>query len=107
MTSTVQTLVFEPLPLTHSPAPTHEEIRAALIARPGEWAVVHRADRLERAQQHAERINSGAVYGPGFRAEARSLGSRADARVYAQYVPEWHGKAIDTPAGHRYIGSGQ
>jgi hypothetical protein len=83
MTSTIHTLVFEPIPTTDQPAPTMADIRTELAAHPGQWAVVYRADRLERAQTFADRVNSGAVFGPGFVAEARSLGSRADARTYA------------------------
>jgi hypothetical protein len=86
MAATIGTLVFEPLPAPDAPAPTTADVRAALIARPDEWAVVHRADRLDRAQTFADRVNSGAVFGPGFEAVARSLGSRADARTYARYA---------------------
>ena len=96
MTATIGTLVFEPLPAPNAPAPTVAEIRSALIARPGEWAVVHRADRLARAEDHAARIISGAVFGPGFEAAARSIGSRADARVYARYVPT-AGRSVTMP----------
>lgn len=86
MTSTIGTLVFEPLPLQHGYAPTKDDIRAALQTRPGEWAVVYRADRLARCEDHAARIIDGTVFGPGYEAEARSIGTRADARVYARYV---------------------
>lgn len=85
MAATIGTLVFEKLPAIDVPAPTHEQIRSALVARPGSWAVVARADRLDRAQSIADRINAGSTYGRGFEAAARSLGSRADARVYARY----------------------
>lgn len=85
-TATVQTIVFEAPPTPDAPAPTREDIRAALVARPGEWAIVFRADRLARCEDHAARIVSGDTYGPGFEAVARSSGSRADARVYARKI---------------------
>jgi hypothetical protein len=76
-------LTFEEPPATDSPTlPTREEIRAALDARPGEWAVVSRHDRAARAAGHVERIMSGREYGAGYVALARRVGN--EHRVYAQ-----------------------
>jgi hypothetical protein len=63
---------------------TREEIAAELEARPGEWAVVSRPDRVARGESTAERINDGREYGPGYEATVRYAGDRADVRVYAR-----------------------
>lgn len=78
-------LTFEPLPTNESLVMTREMIQAELVARPGQWAVVSRPDRVERGQKTADRINEGKEYGPGFEATVRSAGDRADVRVYARF----------------------
>jgi hypothetical protein len=84
--SSIGTLVFDTPPVQNALAPTTADIVAALTSRPGEWAVVYRADRLARCEAHAARVIAGDVFGPGFDAVARSLGTRADARTYARYI---------------------
>jgi hypothetical protein len=88
MASTIHTLVFEALPPADAPAPSVADIRSELMAHPGMWAVVYRADRMARAEKFAEAVNGGAKYGAGVRAEVRKLG--AECRVFAGYmVPGW------------------
>lgn len=64
---------------------TREDIVRELSARPGQWAVVARPDRMARAESLAERINGGREYGAGFGAVVRKYG--AEIRVYAQRLP--------------------
>jgi hypothetical protein len=80
-------LTFEDPP-ENAPVMSREEIAAVLAARPGEWAVVSRPDRVARAELTAGRINAGREYGPGFESTVRAAGDRADVRVYARYVGE-------------------
>jgi hypothetical protein len=79
-------LTFENPPATDIPAPTTADIRSALASHPGMWAVVYRADRLQRAEALAARITDGAAYGAGHEAIVRKVG--AECRVYARYVSE-------------------
>jgi hypothetical protein len=79
------TLTFGTLPATDQPAPTTADIRSELIAHPGMWAVVYRADRMARAETFRDAVNAGTKYGEGFRAEVRKLG--AECRVFATYAP--------------------
>jgi hypothetical protein len=65
-------------PATDVPAPTAAEIRAALMAHPGQWAIVYRADRLVRAESHAAKISTG-----GVTAVVRKIG--AECAVWASY----------------------
>ena len=74
---------------------SREETAEELRARPGEWAVVSRPDRVARAETTAERINAGREYGEGFEARVVAAGDRADVRVYARFCSgERHGKLI-------------
>ena len=77
-------LQFEAPPEADIAAPTTTEIAEALAAHTGEWAVVYRADRLARAERHAESIRSGLLFGPGHEAAVRKVG--AECRVYARSV---------------------
>jgi hypothetical protein len=74
-------LTFEVPPATDIPAPSTSDIRTALTARPGDWAVVYRADRLARAQAFADAVNAGSKFGPDMRAVVRKVGP--ECRVYA------------------------
>lgn len=67
-------LTFSTLPATDEAAPTTAETRAALVANPGAWAVVLRADRAARAETYRDAVNDGTKFGPGFRAEIRKEG---------------------------------
>jgi hypothetical protein len=79
-------LTFEDPPTNESLVMTRAEVAAALSRRPGRWAVVGRPDRVARAEAHADRINAGREYGPGFEATVRAAGDRSDVRVYARKV---------------------
>ena len=63
---------------------TREDIARELNARPGQWAIVARPDRMARAETIIERIWSGREYGPGYAALVRKVGG--EIRVYAQQV---------------------
>ncbi|WP_043470968.1 hypothetical protein [Kitasatospora sp. MBT66] len=71
------------------PAETkHSRIASALRARPGEWAVVHRADTVTRAASAAQAIRSAklAAYGPAGAFQAVSRTVDTEHRVYARFV---------------------
>jgi hypothetical protein len=76
-------LTFQSLPATDEPSPTVAEIRSALTAHPGQWAVVLRADRLARAETYRDAVDNGVKFGPGFRAAIRKEGPVF--RVFASY----------------------
>lgn len=65
---------------------TRDETAAELQARPREWAVVSRPDRVARAQSTADRINDGREYGAGYEARVVAAGDRSDVRVYARFT---------------------
>jgi hypothetical protein len=63
---------------------TREQIAWELRTNRGDWAIVARPDRRERAERIAERIESGREYGQGFVALVRKVGG--EFRVYSQAV---------------------
>lgn len=70
------------VPADHDPAkPSTDDVAAALVANPGQYAIVARHDRAARAQSMADSINGGRYFGSGFTAEYRQVGS--EHRVYA------------------------
>lgn len=82
-------LTWEAPPMSTEHVPTREdiaftlhELRNLTAQAQGAWAVVARPDRMARAEQMAERINSGREYGSGYQAVVRKLG--AEIRVYAR-----------------------
>lgn len=78
-------ITFEALPQHNDPTvPSKAEVGAMLAEAPGQWAIVARHDRAERATSHRNRVRDGREYGEGFEAEARQIGS--EHRVYARKV---------------------
>ncbi|MGK5677634.1 hypothetical protein [Actinoplanes sp. URMC 104] len=78
-------LTWEEPPTRHWPDKlTGVEIAAALRARPNVPAIVARHDRKTRGVAHAERVNSGREFGPGFEAEHWQVGG--EHRVYVRYT---------------------
>lgn len=79
---TAARLTWEPLPPESDPSVlSKDQIAAELTQHPGRSAIIARHDRAARAASHAERINDGREFGPGFQAKAMQIGS--EHRVYA------------------------